>query len=306
MSDHNLLLVVGCTALLLMALAAPAVGQAEANLRLAEEAVDLFLKTVVEDQRLKQKECLELRKELLEAALPFYERFAQGKPDDAEASFRLAREAVDRYLTAVAVDKRLEKKDFLELRKKLLATAVPFYERFALAKPDDPKQETARGLAYGRLAFVRQQLGETEKASADYERMEAVFEKLALNDAAVSAFRLQRAALLARTGQHTQATAAVVKVLQPGSDSDTTLYDGARVYALAAAEAAKQAQPTTSSVRAEQYARRAVALLRQAVQKGYEDIGHIKKDTDLDALRGRAEFKQLLAQLEAKTAGPGK
>ena len=30
-----------------------------------------------------------------------------------------------------------------------------------------------------------------------------------------------------------------------------------------------------------------MALLRQAVQKGYQNVAHMKKDADLDALRDR-------------------
>jgi hypothetical protein len=67
----------------------------------------------------------------------------------------------------------------------------------------------------------------------------------------------------------------------------------------------KEALQNTSSLRAEQYARRAVALLRQAVQKGYKDVTHMTKDPDLDALRARDDFKELLAQLELKV-GPSK
>ena len=44
-----------------------------------------------------------------------------------------------------------------------------------------------------------------------------------------------------------------------------------------------------------------MAWLKQAVASGFSDIAHMKKDKDLDALRSRADFKKLLAELE-----PGK
>jgi hypothetical protein len=61
---------------------------------------------------------------------------------------------------------------------------------------------------------------------------------------------------------------------------------------------------------AEQYASRAVELLRQAVAIGFKNVSHMKKDTDLDGLRGRDDFKKLLAQLEQplqedRKRGPG-
>ena len=51
----------------------------------------------------------------------------------------------------------------------------------------------------------------------------------------------------------------------------------------------------------EDYAARAVDGLRQAIAKGYNDIDSMRKDKDLDSLRKRADFKQLLADLEAKS-----
>jgi tetratricopeptide (TPR) repeat protein len=51
---------------------------------------------------------------------------------------------------------------------------------------------------------------------------------------------------------------------------------------------------------AQSYADRAVALLAQAVARGYKDAAHMKKDTDLDPLRAREDFKKLLADLDRK------
>jgi hypothetical protein len=43
--------------------------------------------------------------------------------------------------------------------------------------------------------------------------------------------------------------------------------------------------------------KRAVSLLQQAVAKGWKDAEHMKKDDDLRTLRGREDFKKLLAEL---------
>jgi hypothetical protein len=51
---------------------------------------------------------------------------------------------------------------------------------------------------------------------------------------------------------------------------------------------------------------RAVELLRQAVAKGFWDVDSMKKDTDLDGLRGRDDFKKLMAQLEQPLQGERK
>ena len=41
-------------------------------------------------------------------------------------------------------------------------------------------------------------------------------------------------------------------------------------------------------------------LLREAVSKGYQDVAHMKKDTDLDPLHPRQDFQKLLTELEGK------
>ena len=44
-------------------------------------------------------------------------------------------------------------------------------------------------------------------------------------------------------------------------------------------------------------------LLHKAVKAGYNDYAHVAKDTDLDPLRNRADFKKLLASLQPKPKG---
>jgi hypothetical protein len=48
------------------------------------------------------------------------------------------------------------------------------------------------------------------------------------------------------------------------------------------------------------YGDAAMKLLRQAVSKGYRNVPHMKKDTDLDPLRQQEDFQKLIAELEGK------
>jgi tetratricopeptide (TPR) repeat protein/tRNA A-37 threonylcarbamoyl transferase component Bud32 len=48
------------------------------------------------------------------------------------------------------------------------------------------------------------------------------------------------------------------------------------------------------------YGDAAMTFLRNAVSKGYKDVPHMKKDTDLDPLRQREDFQKLIAELEGK------
>jgi hypothetical protein len=62
------------------------------------------------------------------------------------------------------------------------------------------------------------------------------------------------------------------------------------VYAVAGGKVADKKQ---------EYADRAMELLRQAVKAGFKNVAHMKKDTDLDMLRERDDFKKLVEELEA-------
>ena len=77
------------------------------------------------------------------------------------------------------------------------------------------------------------------------------------------------------------------------------LHAAARFRAVAAGVQAKA--PGADAVKlARDDADRAMQWLHRAVQAGFRDAAHMKKDTDLDALRERDDFKKLLAKLEAK------
>jgi len=72
------------------------------------------------------------------------------------------------------------------------------------------------------------------------------------------------------------------------------LYNAACVFALAA----DRQDESRGSLSKEDCAKRAVALLQQAVAGGFKDAEHVKKDDDLKALRERDDFKKLVAELE--------
>lgn len=116
------------------------------------------------------------------------QRRAEENQRRAEENFDIAKNAVDDYLN-IADAPEVKRSDFNALRKKLLESAVPFYQRLAERKPGDAAQEAARGLAYGRLGDLRRQMGEAAEALADYERMRSIFAKLADDLPTVSEYR---------------------------------------------------------------------------------------------------------------------
>jgi hypothetical protein len=85
------------------------------------------------------------------------------------------------------------------------------------------------------------------------------------------------------------------KNVQAQSDLLAGYYNAARSFARLSASGDKDAR--------EKNAQQAIDLLRQAVANGYKDIARVKKDKDLDSLRGREDFKKLMADMEKATPG---
>ena len=86
-----------------------------------------------------------------------------------------------------------------------------------------------------------------------------------------------------------------------GWDPPDDAYDAACALALCIPIVEKD-EKASKEDRAKQlqfYGDQAMAMLRDAVAKGYKDAAHMKKDTDLDPVRSREDFKKLVAELEA-------
>jgi serine/threonine protein kinase len=86
------------------------------------------------------------------------------------------------------------------------------------------------------------------------------------------------------------------------ADADS-LYEAACMRAVTAAVLRAADASSAGAKQADAETEQAIAFLKKAVAAGYKDAAHMEKDTDLDALRGRADFKKLLAEL---AAGPAK
>jgi serine/threonine-protein kinase len=106
-------------------------------------------------------------------------------------------------------------------------------------------------------------------------------------------FRINRATSRLRAGQvdgALQEAEELAKMPHP-----VILYNAACIFGLAADRHGESG----GSVSKEECANRAVALLQQAVAKGWNNAEQTKKDDDFKALRTRDDFKKLVAELEA-------
>jgi serine/threonine protein kinase/tetratricopeptide (TPR) repeat protein len=92
--------------------------------------------------------------------------------DRAEASFRTARDAVDRLFTQVSQSPKMKSQGMEKFRKELLQNAREFYERFIREQFDVPGVRYDLGRAHHRLAEIHREL--SEYAAAADSSMKAV------------------------------------------------------------------------------------------------------------------------------------
>jgi len=105
-------------------------------------------------------------------------------------------------------------------------------------------------------------------------------------------YRVERATSKLRAGRFADAIAEVEDLSKSAKLQADELYGLACIYAVASEKVADKKQT---------YADRAIELLRQAAHAGLKDVVHMKKDPDLNSLRGRNDFNKLIADLEAKS-----
>jgi hypothetical protein len=75
-------------------------------------------------------------------------------------------------------------------------------------------------------------------------------------------------------------------------------YDSACYRAVTAAVLRAGGKPSEAT-QADTEADRAMAWLKKAVAAGYKDVTRLNQDKELDSLRDRADFRKLVAELEA-------
>ncbi len=143
----------------------------------------------------------------------------------------------------------------------------------------DPRQPNAAG----NLAVIESRV----------RRRQAIYRVL------LEKLRLRAALILAHQGQHAEAVKAVAAE-KPGGDTAPAL---ACLYAVAARAAAADTKvsPEERGKRAEEYAVKAVDLLRGAHEAGYfKDawrLKYLEGERDFDMLRQREDFKKLMDAL---------
>ncbi len=101
-----------------------------------------------------------------------------------------------------------------------------------------------------------------------------------------------------KRGEYVEAAADVDELARHELADATTLYNCACVCALASAAASQDGKRPEEDRQElhERLATRAVSLLRQSVEKGFQGVEQLKQDQDLDPIRSRDDFKQFLLE----------
>ncbi|HVJ81354.1 MAG TPA: serine/threonine-protein kinase, partial [Planctomycetia bacterium] len=96
----------------------------------------------------------------------------------ADDNLLKARGAVKEFLTKVTEDPQLNSSDFFDLRKRLLSSALPFYQEFVSQRRAEPLLEAERAAAFAELARVRTEIGELPAALADFDQALEIYSRL--------------------------------------------------------------------------------------------------------------------------------
>jgi serine/threonine-protein kinase len=185
-------------------------------------------------------------------------------------------------------------------------------DRLAAEAPKAAAPRALLGAVLNNLADVVQGRGESEeackllKAAIGHQRAALALEprnQLSRQHLRNHYANLTRALL--ELGDHAAAARAAAELPQASPRGWRENPLAAEFLTRCAALAEKDSRLAEDQRRelAQDYAGRAVDLLRQAVAKGFKDMEYLKKSSKLRALRGREDFKQLVRDLEQKPQG---
>jgi serine/threonine-protein kinase len=97
----------------------------------------------------------------------------------AEANFRQARDAVDKYYTTISESRLLGVPGLQPLRKELLQAAEEYYRDFLLKHGDDRAVRADAAAAFFRIGWITQAVGRREDAIEPLQKATSLFQQLA-------------------------------------------------------------------------------------------------------------------------------
>jgi serine/threonine-protein kinase len=107
----------------------------------------------------------------------------------AEANFRQARAAVDRYFTTVSESRLLDVPGLQPLRKELLDAAQEYYRDFLLKRGDDPSVRAEAAAASFRVGWIDRAIGRSDEALQTLKTAISLYQKLVRDHPDVAEYR---------------------------------------------------------------------------------------------------------------------
>jgi tetratricopeptide (TPR) repeat protein len=187
--------------------------------------------------------------------------------------------------------------------------ALKEQKRLAAEHPSAPDFQNELAATLGNMAILRNAVNDWDAARELLEQARPHHEAALKANAQHVTYRLfyrnnlkTLSTSLLGLGDHAAAADTARKLAELVFEPIGDHYDAACFLSRSVPLAEKD--PKLSEARRKElvksYADQAMNLLRQAVAKGYKDAAHMKKDTDLDPICNREDFKRLIGELESK------
>jgi tetratricopeptide (TPR) repeat protein/predicted Ser/Thr protein kinase len=248
-------------------------------------------------------------RQLFQEAIRHEQKALKARPLNTEDRAHL----VWQYARLGAVEKRLGQYDEAQ---KALEQAVALCERLAAEFPGVAEHLCDLGGVLNNLAEIQQRRGQL--ADARHSAEEAITRQQAALKLSPRSRRSRLflgnhygtlADVLVREGDHAGAVEAAAKKMAAFSETAENCFNAASLVArcmpLAEKDAGLPEEKRKALVQA--YADQAMRYLRDGVAKGNGDLTFLRADPGFEPLRARADYKEVLAELEAKAkAAPNK
>jgi serine/threonine-protein kinase len=190
-----------------------------------------------------------------------------------------------------------------------LEQARTILQKLADANPAVTRFEGDLAQDHQVIGSILDQTGHPAEALASYQRARAILERLAQTYPTLTLFQNRLAMshsyiglVRRRAGRPAEAAAefrravAIMERLSALQPDGFNLYNLACFRALLSGIAAEPGSGLTSR-EVSSLGEQAVLALHKAVEAGFRNVGLMRRDTDLDALRGRPDFQMLLLDL---------
>jgi serine/threonine-protein kinase len=274
-------------------LAADAPGSPDARHQLAESLAVLGLALRRWGER--ARAC-----ELLEKAVGHHRALLEANPRHADYRLALRNNYSELGRTLAWMGKPAD-------AERVYREAVDLFEKRTAEFPDLPAYRSDLGGLLSDRAMVFQGVGDHARARLLLEQA-IEHQRAALRADAKHPTFLRflgihyhfLAVSLAALGEHAELARMAAEFARDCAQEKNSVYNAACYLARCVPLAEKDAKLPEAQRQelARSYADRALDTLRRAVQSGYKDVARIKKDPDLDPLRRRPDFQQLLQDLE--------